>query len=277
MVSSQSSMTAATLGAGGLVNPSFQYSWAINCAEAQTFNPGSSSSISTINPAVFGAAANYNGYTVTQTAGDNGGWTFSQDSRIDGGYFWVIYWDRACTSGISGEMVDGVISPTNKYATIDMTWNGIGDNSTTTLSNFADRQPLNGASLWHGLYFNSDASEGGFDIAGVAEMPISHLNGTQISTSGGSVIDPLRNSWTGFLKDGSDILNNRVCLTFDLSRDSNFTTHNDDYNPDRFGFYMFNHGSAGSIFPANFTIHSLILGPEPPPQLVTQLDVSNPV
>jgi len=265
IISSQSSTTAATLGAGGLVNPSFQYSWAINCAIAEPFNPGQLESYTTYIPdARFGTTY----WNITQTTGDNGGWDFVQHTPYIGGFFRVGFGEDVLTGvGVSSAPVDaGIISTTNKYFTIDYTINSLGnydpaDYASLTLSGGA-------AGYWVPDIW-SDTNVVLLGSAAIARPP-SHINGNLVAG------DADRNQVSGLKSDGSETLL-RTSMTWDLSRDTDLS---DTYNFDRLRWYILNLGSGSPepiTYPFNITFHSFIFGPEPPPQLVTQLDVSNPV
>ena len=237
VISSQSSMTAANLGAGGLVNPSFQYSWAINCAIAAPFSPGFTitSPVSTpyLNPINVS-------FTATQVSGDNGGWKFTP-SGTTGGFFrtgWGGYSGNEGSSplGTLAAWTDGVttatprdtdVSSTNKYLTYDMTiadWAG----TESQAQNFAAGVSWGGTStaltIWVPYLRGTDSSGNVVEMAaafdgGANERPPSHINGTQISTSAGTVLPEfsgIRGTTTGLLLDGSEIINGtRLSITWE--------------------------------------------------------------
>ena len=264
----QQNTLAAAIGGLG-----YTYTWAIDSSIAQPFAPGTGSSAVPYNK--FNSA-----YDTTQVAGTEGGWRFDQNGTIDainaaftvGGF----QNDENLTAGAtyvgSDAIPSGVISTTNKYYTIVMT---IHSHTGLTTSEFLESGP-DAFVFLNMLRIDSEAGGSSTRLHYESgQNPPSHINGVEVSTSGGSVLDSNRSDRHGLLTDGSEI-GSKLSISYDLSRDPHLS---DPYDVNLMHHYLVNTGTGnGTITGLNFTIHGIILGPDPVPDLTGKgIEIDNPI
>ena len=258
MVSSQSSMAAATLGAvDGL---GYTYTWA--CDNSLTyFNPGSVPYIGS-------------NFTATQESGTEGGWKFIRAEGGTGvGIVGVFPSSNLTTGGGGGyttldennQLPAGTASPTNKYLTYVITFLEGYD--------YAD---------FHWYYFRDAYSPFGSGAArtlgvSAASGPPEYINGVQISEKVGTSMTLLseysttRNATTGLLNDNSE-KGKKLSLSFNL-------TYNDTLiGTETFDWISFYTTNNMENYNMGFIWHGIILGPDPVPDLTGKsIEVNNPI
>ena len=274
------------------MGPGYKYSWAWDMSK-QVWNPGGAGTSGTNIPYVSSAIDVYDitsesdGLKVSQKpgadTGDNMVW-FGLPSHNGTDALITAAATSNPNPASAGDVVPlGAASPTNRWMTIVVTFHlGGTTDDPSLLFRFWDYAQFD-------LWVESGTST---TIYGNNIKPIDYINGVRItntSTPNEAVIDTTnRVGVTGFFKDDPDeagqvaMANTEkgipLSLSLDLLEDhpSNETTSllTGPINIDEFRWYLT--GSNAVAHPFSFTLHGIILGPEPAHVKSLPIEISNP-